>query len=317
MMAFCPKCGSEMADDDVFCRSCGARIEPLETDSSKEENKEDSKEESNKETKEDKKEEFKPNIVSSSKKEETVVEDNKLLLVPLVLGVIGFIVGIAEGLGCPMLFGWDCILTEMVIVVVGGLLGIFLYKFQEEYLIAGIEFIVTGALMVFLIGNMAMIGAIIFIIAGVLAIVLTKKFNANKNIFYCIPVATVLLAFVILLLFAASSVAALNDLSQGVSITNVNNTIAYSYGYYDGSIKGDISLNKSVEDFSMEMEFFDKNGRVLDKTYPLTENSIQAGKTYQFDGMYMKQEQPYTAQITLKQGYDDNNIFYVQNITLA
>ena len=64
-----------------------------------------------------KKEEFKPNIVSSSKKEETVVEDNKLLLVPLVLGVIGLIVGIAIG----------------VVSIIGIVVGIIMMDFKGEY----------------------------------------------------------------------------------------------------------------------------------------------------------------------------------------
>ena len=74
-----------------------------------------------------------------------------------------------------MLFGWIDIMTEMVIAVVGGCFGLYLYHFKKEYLIAGIQFIITGILMVLLIGNMAFIGCIIFILAGILSIFLTKK----------------------------------------------------------------------------------------------------------------------------------------------
>ena len=310
MMAFCPKCGSEMADDDVFCRSCGAQIEPLENKNKSKEEKSDLKSS----TEEDKSKEasdFKSNILT---KEEN---DNKLLLIPLVLGIIGVLIGIAEGLGCPMLFGWENIITELIIVAVGGCMALFLYFFKKEYFIAGIEFIVTGIMMVFLIGYMAMYGAIMLIIAGILAIVLTKKFNADNNLFYTFPVATVCLVFIILMLFIASGIANLNELSDSVTVSNVNNSIEYSYGYYDGYVKGDITFNKSVEDLSMEMQFFDKNGKVLDKTYPLSENNIQAGKTYQFEGLYMKEEQPYKAEIILKNGFEDDSVFYMQNITLA
>ncbi len=334
-MAFCPKCGSKMADDDVFCRSCGAQVEPLETDKEKsiEENKsnselktEEEKTDSQLKTEENKndskikteeKKTVKPNIISSKKETSPKAQDNKLVLIPIVLGIIGVLVGIAEGLGCPVIFGWDNILTEMAIVIVGGITGIFLYRFREEYFVAGFEFIITGALMVFLIGNMAFIGAVIFIIAGVLSVVLTKKYHADNNLFFAVPISTILLAFVILLVFAASSAASLDQLGDEVSISNVENTIAYSYGFYDGSVKGDISFNKSIEDFSMMMTFYDKNGKVLDSTYPLGETSVEAGKTYQFDGIYIKEEQPYKAQITLKNGYDDDSVFYVQNITLA
>ena len=228
----------------------------------------------------------------------------------------GVIVGLAEGLSCPMLFGWINIMTEMVIAVVGGCLGIYLFKFKKEYLIAGIQFIITGIIMTFLIGNMALIGCIIFIIAGILAIFLTKKYNIDNKVLLALPVFTIILMFLVALLMVGVGDYNQSQLADQVSISNVQNTIAYSYGYYDGDLKGDIYFDTSLDYVSMEVEFLDANGKVLDTTYALMDTTVEAGKTYQFDAFYMKEEKPYKAQISLKNDMEDEP-FYVQNVTLA
>ena len=209
-------------------------------------------------------------------------------------------------------------MSEIVIAIVGGCLGLYLYHFKKEYLIAGIQFIVTGILMTFLIGNMAFIGCIIFILAGILSIVLNKKYNINNKILLSLPVVTVILMILVGVLFVGIGDYNQSQLSKQVTLSNVNNDIAYSYGYYEGNLKGDIHFDTSLDDVSMEVEFMDENGKVLDKTYALTESSVEADKTYQFDAWYMKQEKPYTAQIILKNdAFSDVDPFYVQNVTLA
>lgn len=103
-MAFCPNCGKEIDESDQFCKGCGAKIKPdgdLDLENSKE---------------------LKTKDADSTNKTESVIESNKLILIPLVLGIIGVIIGLIEGLSCPMLFGWINILTEMVIAVVGDVL---------------------------------------------------------------------------------------------------------------------------------------------------------------------------------------------------
>ena len=288
-MAFCPNCGKEIDEDDQFCKGCGSKIKPdgdLDLEHSKD------------------------------LKTESADADNKLILIPLVLGIIGVIVGLAEGLGCPMLFGWENIMTEMVIAVVGGCLGIFLFKFKKEYLIAGIQFIITGILMTFLIGNMALIGCIIFIIAGILSIVLTKKYNMDNKVLLILPVFTIVLMILVAVLMVGVGEYNQSQLADQVTISNVQNTITQSYGYYDGYLKGDISFDTSLDYVSMEVEFYDANGKVLDTTYALMDTSVEAGKTYQFEALYMKQEKPYKAQISLKNSVDEDS-FYVQEVNLA
>lgn len=294
-MAFCPNCGKEIDEDDQFCKGCGSKIKAngdLDITESKEE-----------------KTEVKTDAVSS--------DDNKLILIPLVLGIIGVIVGLAEGLSCPMLFGWINIMTEMVIAVVGGCLGIFLFKFKKEYLIAGIQFIITGVLMTFLIGNMALIGCIIFIIAGILAIVLTKKYNIDNKVLLILPAFTVILMLLVAVLMVGVGEYNQSQLADQVSISNVQNTIAPSYGYYDGYLKGDVYFDTSLDYVSMEVEFLDENGKVLDTTYANMDTSVEAGKTYQFEAWYMKEEKPYKAQISIKNSALEEEPFYVQEVNLA
>ena len=288
-MAFCPNCGKEIDEDDQFCKGCGSKIKSdgnLDLEHTKD------------------------------LKTETADADNKLILIPLILGIVGVIVGIVEGLGCPVLFGWINIMTEIAIAVIGGCLGLFLFKFKKEYLIAGIQFIITGILMTFLIGNMALIGCIIFIIAGILSIFLTKKYSVDNKVLLILPAFTVILMILILVLMVGVGEYNQSQLADQVTISNVENTIVQSYGYYDGSVKGDIYFDTTLDYVSMEVEFYDANGKVLDKTYALMDTSVEAGKTYQFDAMYIKEEKPYKAQISLKNNVDDEP-FYVQEVNLA
>lgn len=288
-MAFCPNCGKEIDENDQFCKGCGSKINDdgnLDLEHAKD------------------------------LKTESANADNKLILIPLVLGIIGLIVGLAEGLSCPMLFGWINIMTEMVIAVVGGCFGLYLFKFKKEYLIAGIQFIITGILMTFLIGNMALIGCIIFIIAGILSIFLTKKYNVDNKVLLILPVFTVILMILVAVLMAGVGDYNQSQLADQVTISNVQNTITYSYGYYDGYLKGDIYFDTSLDYVNMEVEFLDANGKVLDTTYALMDSSVEAGKTYQFEALYMKEDKPYKAQISLKNDLNEDP-FYVQEVNLA
>lgn len=288
-MAFCPNCGKEIDENDQFCKGCGSKINP-DGDLDLEQTKD--------------------------LKTESVDADNKLILIPLVLGIIGIIVGLVEGLNCPMLFGWINIMTEMVIAVVGGCIGIYLFKFKKEYLIAGIQFIVTGIIITFLIGNMALIGCIIFIIAGLLSIFLTKKYNVDNKVLLILPVFTVILMLLVAVLMVGVGEYNQSQLADQVTISNVQNSITYSYGYYDGYLKGDIYFDTSLDYVTMEVEFLDANGKVLDTTYALMDSSVEAGKTYQFEALYMKEEQPYKAQISLKNDLEKEP-FYVQEVNLS
>ena len=290
-MAFCPNCGKEIEEGDQFCKGCGSKINSdgdLDIKNIKE------------------------------NKFESAIENNRLIIIPLILGIIGVVIGIVEGLSCPVLFGWINIMSEMVIAVVGGCFGLYLYHFKKEYLISGIQFIITGILMTFLIGNMALIGCIIFLVAGILSIFLTKKYNVDNKFLLILPVFTVILMILIAGLFVGIGEYNQNQLSKQVTISNVHNDISESYGYYGGNLKGDIHFDTSLDYVTMEVEFMDENGKILENNYALMDSSVDADKTYQFETYYMKQEKPYTAQIILKNSAsNDENPFYVRNITLV
>ena len=96
MVQYCRKCGKELSDDSEFCENCGFQL-----DENPKNNKEIVKHDS------DNKNEFVKKL-------------------PLILAIIGIIVSIAEGLGTPMIMGWDNILTAMGIGIAGGLIGILL-----------------------------------------------------------------------------------------------------------------------------------------------------------------------------------------------
>ena len=80
-MAFCPNCGKEIDESDQFCKGCGSKI-TADGDLDLEHTKD-----------------LKTNNAESAD------VDNKLILIPLVLGIIGLIVGLAEGLIGVRIFG--------------------------------------------------------------------------------------------------------------------------------------------------------------------------------------------------------------------
>ena len=96
--------GNEVDEDDAFCKACGNSLI--------EENKEYIEKNNN------------------TPQHTTKNQEDKLLIVPIILGIIGIAIGIMEGLSCPMLFGWDSILVEILISIIGGCAGLYLYKYK-------------------------------------------------------------------------------------------------------------------------------------------------------------------------------------------
>ena len=101
MVQYCRKCGKELEDEAEFCEGCGFKLNENPTKEKPEENK------------------------TTENKKEFVAK------LPAILAIVGIIVSIAEGLGTPMLMGWDNILTAMGIGIIGGIIGI-LWKNQHK-----------------------------------------------------------------------------------------------------------------------------------------------------------------------------------------
>ena len=294
-MVFCSNCGQEVDETDTFCKSCGKSL--VDDDNEKNENK----------------------ITNSNSIGNSVenIDNEKLFLIPIILGIIGILVGIIEGLSCPILFGWDFILIEMAISIIGGCGGLFLYYYKKEYLLSGIQFIITGIIMILCIGNMAMIGCTIFIIAGVSAIFIGKDFTVKDKTNIIIPILTLIIPILLFVIFGGANGLIQGDLANHVSIDNVQNSIVYSYGYYDGSLDGDIHVDTNFDYLELDIEYYDSEGKVLYSGLAWNQLDAEAGKTYHFSSSYIDEKQPVSAQITLKDDSLDEEPFYVQNVTLV
>ena len=116
MVQYCRKCGKELEDDAEFCDSCGFNL-------------------NDNPTKEETESQQKPKVIKTASEKNEKNNDFKTKL-PLILAIIAIVVGVGEGLGTPMIMGWNDIISSMVIAIVGGLIGIFLLEKMNEPLIA-------------------------------------------------------------------------------------------------------------------------------------------------------------------------------------
>lgn len=150
MVQYCQNCGKELEDDVEFCDDCGFQLNETQTD-----------------------------IVKNKK---TLNNPEFITKLPLILSIIGMIIVIAEGLGTPMLMGFDNIMMAITSGIVGVLLGILLMEKLDEPLIAAIEFITTGALVFILIGRFGELSIVLFIITAILILYLKGHYTNNKNL---------------------------------------------------------------------------------------------------------------------------------------
>lgn len=337
MSKFCTNCGTELDEEDKFCKKCGFKLKNNKTPEIKntENNKTpeikntengNNKTEKETETSQTQTNKFKsinnPNDNSqiySKNKDYTKNNNNENKIIseiPLILAIISIIIGIIEGLSCPMIIGIDSIIFEMAIAIVGGCIGIFLFKKQNEYLIAGIEFIITGILMCFALSQLALIGTILFVATGVITIFLKERKVKDKKM-WAAPVITVVIPIIILILVGGAVAINESTLGDKIQISNVQNGITNSYGSYNGDLKGDISLDSDFDYIELDVKYLDANGKVLDSGIGWNENYAKSGQTYQFTSYYYGDEQPVKAEISVVNSVGDTDPIYVQNVTLA
>ena len=297
MVQYCRKCGKELEDDAEFCDSCGFEL-----------NNDPINEETNdtKESSESKPPENKPSEVKTDKNEFI----NKL---PLILSAIAIIVGVAEGLGTPVLMGWDNIISSMVIAIIGGVIGIFLMEKMNEPLIGAAEFIVTGALIYMFIGRFGEISAILFIVAGILTLYLKGMHNKNKKL-WAIPILTFVLVFVMLI--AGGAVYQINA-ENSVTVGNITQNITDDgYGYYNGDVSGDIYVGTNFDYLEVTVNYYDDEGKVIASTIGWNEVHPDSGKTYKFEGMYFDKKEPSKAEIKVVDSAKSTTPLYTENITI-
>lgn len=291
MVQYCRKCGQELDDDAEFCDSCGFDLNSNPTEEKQ---------------KVIKVSENKPIDVKNDKSEFI----NKL---PLILAIIAIVAGVGEGLGTPMLMGWDNILIAMAIAIAGGLIGIFLMEKMNEQLIAAAEFIVTGVLIYMFIGRFGEISAILFIVAAILTLYLKGMHNTDKRL-WAIPILTFVLIFVMLI--AGGAVYQANA-ENSIAVGNITQNITDDgYGYYSGEVSGDLRVDTNFDYLEVTVNYYDSQGKVIDSTIGWNDLNPESGKTYKFGGYYFSQQQPSIAEIKVVDSAKSTTPLYTENITI-
>ncbi len=279
MVQYCRKCGKELDDDAEFCDSCGYNLNETPQTQMKDSN-----------------------------------NNAFVTKLPLILAIIGIIVSVAEGLGTPMLMGWDNILSAMAIGIIGGAIGIVLMEKIDEPLIAAVEFIATGALIFMFIARFGEISSVLFIIAAILALYF-KGYYANNKKLWAIPILTVVLVFA--LIFAGGAFYQMNA-ENSIVVGNITQDIKNDgYGYYDGAVSGDIYVGTNFDYLEVTVNYYDSQDKILYSTIAWNELNPDSGKTYEFKGMYFDQKAPVKAEVKVVDSAKSTTPLYSQNITLT
>lgn len=286
MVQYCRKCGKELEDEAEFCDSCGFNLNsnPVQKETS----------------------ETKPSKVKTDKTEFI----NKL---PLILAIIAIIVGVLEGLGTPMLMGWDSIMASMAIALIGGAIGIFLMEKMNEPIIAAAEFVISGALIYMFIGRFGEISAILFIINGILTIYLKGMHNTNKKL-WAIPVLTFVLVFVMLI--AGGAIYQINAENSVVVENLTHNITDDGYGYYTGYVTGDIHIDSNFDYLSVNVDYYDSENKIIDSNVGWFSFNPQSGNTYKISSWYWEKTEPVKAKISVVDSSNDDTPLYTENITI-
>ena len=280
MVQYCRKCGKELDDDAEFCDSCGYNLNETPQTQMKDSN-----------------------------------NNAFVTKLPLILAIIGIIVSVAEGLGTPMLMGWDNILSAMAIGIIGGAIGIVLMEKIDEPLIAAVEFIATGALIFMFIARFGEISSVLFIIAAILALYF-KGYYANNKKLWAIPILTVVLVFA--LIFAGGAFYQMNA-ENSIVVGNITQDIKNDgYGYFNGAVSGDIHVGSTKFDYlEVTVDFYDNNDKVLYSTIAWNELNPDTDKTYKFEGTYFDQKAPVKAEVKVVDSAQSTTPLYTENITLT
>ena len=291
MVQYCRKCDHELDDEAEFCDSCGFNLNDNPTDE-------------------------KQNVIKVSENKPEVKTDKSEFInkLPLILAIIAIVVGVGEGLGTPMLMGWNSILSAMAIAIVGGLIGIFLMEKMNEPLIAAAEFIVTGALIYMFIGRFGEISAILFIVAAILALYFKGMYNNEKKL-WAIPILTFVLIFVMLIAGGAIYQAnAENSIAVGNLTQNITDD---GYGYYNGYITGDIRVDSKFDYLCVNVDYYDSENKIIDSSIGWNDLNPQSGNTYKISSYYFNQAQPLKAKVSVVDSSDDTTPLYEENITIV
>ena len=277
MADFCPKCGNKLKEDENFCTKCGHKI--IEDD------EKDSKIEVNAILK---------------------INQRNYKIISLILAIVSLIVSILMALGMPMIVADNAILL-CVSGIIGGI-GILICIRKEEYLMASICSFATLIMCFVSAYIMSTIPCIFFLITAIFILV-GGNLKINNKKFWIIPVVIIVIPFLILGLSAAGT-----GNGDDISISNIQNTIAYSYEYYDGEVYFELTTEKDYDYLQVALTYYDASGKVIHSdSLAWNQLDVKPG-TYKVSANYFEKEMPQKATIDV---FDKSSgeAIYTKNIT--
>ena len=156
--------------------------------------------------------------------------------------------------------------------------------------------------------------AIIPIIIAAIITLYFKGFKAINKKLWIIPVITVIGIFLILILGGALYQI---NAENSVNVGNLTQNITYDgYGYYTGYITGDIKVDTNFDYLSVNINYYDKDGKIINSGIGWNELNPQSGQTYKISSMYFEKTQPVKAEIKVVDSAKSNNPLYTENITI-
>ena len=177
-----------------------------------------------------------------------------------IVAIIAVIIGVIEGLNVVSLSGIvpDFVFygSLAIIIAILGILGIYISKMNIK--IAAIQYMILGIGLFIIIGNYGVIGCVMFIVAGVLAIVEYMQTKPevidNDKKITLIPVLTVIIIILFLLITAGLGVLDSMTASDSVSLSGLSASISNEYGTTSGDLTGTLNIDKDFDYVEVNVE---------------------------------------------------------------
>ena len=113
---------------------------------------------------------------------------------------------------------------------------------------------------------------------------------------------------------AVYQITAENSVTVGNLTQNITND---GYGYYTGYITGDIKVDSNFDYLSVDIDYYDKDGKIITSSIGWNELNPESGKTYKISNMYFEKTPPAKAEIKVVDSAKSKNPLYTENITLT
>lgn len=140
--------------------------------------------------------------------------------------------------------------------------------------IAAIQYIIIGLGLFITIGYYGVIGCVIFVVAGVLAIVeymQTKEEVTTDKKLFLIPVLTIIIIVLFLLVSVGLGILDSMAASDSVSFSDLSASISNEYGTTSGDLTGTLNVDKDFDYLEVKVSFYNSNNLTLYESYALME----------------------------------------------